>query len=96
MSYYFIAQIKITNEQEYRKYTDRTDEVFKKFKGRYLAVDNQPQLLEGNWNYTRIVLITFESRGDFRDWYNSDEYQEILKHRLAGSQCDSLLVKGLM
>ena len=95
MSYYFIAQIKINDEKEYQKYIDKAGEVFKKYKGKYLAVDNKPELLEGKWDYTRTVLIEFNNREDFNTWYHSPEYQNILKHRLKAATCDTILVKGL-
>jgi len=95
MSYYFVAQIRIIDEKEYQKYIDSAGDIFKKYKGEYLAVDNNPQLLEGDWNYTRTVLIKFESFSDFDAWYNSADYQKILKHRLKAADCDTILVKGL-
>ncbi len=95
MSYYFIAQIRIYDETEYRKYIDKSGEVFRKYHGRYLAVDDNPVVLEGDWNYTRSVLISFERKSDFNDWYNSDDYRDILKHRLKAAQCDTILVKGI-
>ena len=93
MNYYFIAQIKIEDEQTYQKYIDRADAVFAKFNGKYLAVDNNPEVLEGDWNYTRAVLIKFESKKDFEAWYHSKDYQEILKYRLEAARCDTILVK---
>jgi uncharacterized protein (DUF1330 family) len=95
MSYYFIAQIKINNEKEYQKYIDKTGEIFKKYHGEYLSVDNNPLLLEGKWDYTRSVLIKFPDLKDFEKWYNSDEYQNILKYRLKAADCDTILIKGL-
>ena len=92
--YYFVAHIKINDRSEYKKYTDQTDNIFTKFKGKYLAVDNQPKLLEGKWNYSRTVIIQFESEMDFNDWYYSDDYQGILKYRLNAAECDTVLVKG--
>lgn len=94
MEHYFIAQIKINNQEEYEKYIERVDEVFSKFDGEYLAVDDAPIILEGNWSYTRTVLIKFNSKKDFKEWYYSDDYQKILKHRLNGANCDTILAKG--
>ena len=71
MSYYFIAQIKIKDHKVYQKYLDKAEEVFKKFNGKYLVVDDQPDILEGDWNYTRTVVIKFNNRKDFDAWYNS-------------------------
>jgi len=95
MSYYFIAQIKIKDEIEYQKYLDNAGEIFKKYNGKYLAVDNNPQILEGKWNYTRTVIIEFKNKNDFNNWYNSNDYQKILKHRLKAADCDTVLVEGL-
>ena len=68
--------------------------MFSKFKGKYLAVDKCPKIIEGSWDYSRIVIIGFESIEDFNEWYYSIEYQEILKSRLNAAKCDSLIVKG--
>jgi len=94
MSYYFIAQIRIKNEREYQKYTDKAGAVIKRYNGKYLAVDNNPIILEGSWKYTRTVLIAFERKNDFDAWYDSDDYQTILKYRLEAADCDTILVKG--
>jgi len=93
--YYFIAQIRIDNELEYQKYIDKSEKIFGKYNGEYLAVENSPSVLEGSWDYTRSVLIKFKSKIDFENWYYSDDYQKILKHRLKGAHCDSILIKGL-
>lgn len=95
MSYYFIAQIRIKDGIEYQKYLDNADNIFRKYKGEYLSVDNNPQIVEGCWNYTRTVLIRFNNKNDFDEWYNSKDYQDILKHRLKAADCDTILIKGL-
>jgi uncharacterized protein (DUF1330 family) len=95
MKHYFVAQIKINDPEEYEKYLDRFDDIFSRYKGEYLAIDESPDLLEGHWDYTKSVLIKFNSKEDFKDWYYSDSYQEILKHRLNSSKCDTILLEGL-
>ena len=95
MSYYFVAQIKIKDDKEYQKYIDRAGDIFRKHNGKYLSVDNSPMILEGNWDYTRTVLIEFPEYFDFENWYNSKDYQIILKHRLKAADCDTILIKGL-
>jgi uncharacterized protein (DUF1330 family) len=94
MSYYFVAQIRINNAEEYEKYLEKADDIFSQNKGQYLAVDESPAILEGKWDYTKSVIIKFDSTEDFYKWYHSADYQEILKYRLASSDCDTILVKG--
>jgi uncharacterized protein (DUF1330 family) len=95
MTHYFAAQIKINDPDEYEKYLDKFDDIFSKYKGEYLAIDESPNLLEGDWNYTKSVLIKFKSKKDFEDWYYSDDYQAILKYRLNSSKSDTILIEGL-
>lgn len=94
MSVYFIANIEIRDEMEYQKYLARVDGVFAQFEGKYLAVDLNPEVLEGTWDYSRVVLIEFPDRAALLRWYRSEAYQEILKFRLRGARCDSVVIEG--
>lgn len=94
MSYYFIALIQITDPIEYKNYLNKAGEVFKKYKGNYIVLDDDPIVLEGTWDYTRTVIIEFVNKIDFDNWYNSSEYQEILKFRLNASTSNAVLAKG--
>ncbi len=94
MSIYVIAQISITDRDFYNKYQARFLDVFKKFKGRLLAADENPQTIEGVWNFEKVVLMEFPDEDAFREWAFSDEYREISKDRKAGSNGAVLLVKS--
>lgn len=94
MSYYFFANIRITDEAGYRRYLEGVDEVFSKYSGEYLAVDSNPEVLEGEWSYTKAVLIKFPGKSDFEEWYYSDLYQELLGYRLRSSESDAILLRG--
>ena len=89
-----MANIRINSKSDYQLYLDRADEIFSKYNGAYLAVDGSPEVLEGNRDLDRAVLIHFDSKVDFYAWYDSDEYQEILKLRLSAAECDSILIQG--
>lgn len=94
MSCYFIARIQIHDEAEYARYLAACDDVFARFSGRYLAVDEAPVPLEGQPESGRMVIIEFPDEAAFRHWYDSPEYQAILRHRLRGATCTSSLVRG--
>jgi uncharacterized protein (DUF1330 family) len=95
MIHYFVAQIRINDPTGYEKYLDKFDEIFSRYKGEYLAIDESPAILEGTWDYTKSVLVRFKNKQDFEDWYYSDDYQMILKYRLNAAKCDTILVKGV-
>jgi uncharacterized protein (DUF1330 family) len=94
MKAYFILHIKMKDEVVYKKYLERCDAVFCKYKGRYLAVDDEYIVVEGKDESSRIVLIEFDNESDFTEWYNSNDYQDIVKYRLQGSDCNSVLIHG--
>ena len=95
MSVYIIARFNIRDRSEYDQYSAGFQEVFKKFDGRMLSVDEDPLVLAGTWDDTRSVIIEFPSQQSALAWMNSDDYQAIAKHRDAGSTANSILVKGL-
>lgn len=94
MSVYFIANIRIHDEWEYGEYLKGTEDAFAESGGEYLAVDENPEVLEGGWNYTKTVIIKFPDKETLKNWYQSPAYQRILKHRLAGADCDTIAVEG--
>ena len=94
MSYYFIAYIKIHDPEEYEKYLKGYDAVFDKYNGTVIVVDEDPTILEGEWPYTRAVVIRFPSEGELMRWYESPEYQSLTIHRWQASKADIIVVKG--
>ena len=94
MSVYVIAQISIHDRDSYNKYQSRFLDVFKKFKGKLLAADEYPQVIEGVWERDKVILMEFPDADAFREWAFSDEYREISKARKAGSNGTVLLVKS--
>ena len=94
MSAYFIANIRIEDEAAYGRYLAEVDAVFGRFNGEYIAVDQNPIVLEGEWRYSRLVLIRFPNLESLRRWYDSEDYQRILKFRLEGAFCDTFVVQG--
>jgi uncharacterized protein (DUF1330 family) len=95
MAVFFVAKITIHDRAEYSKYEEAFMPVFEMYKGRLLAVDEAPEVLEGAWNCTRTVLIEFPTREDALAWAGSAEYQAIAKHRWAASAGNIVMIKSL-
>jgi uncharacterized protein (DUF1330 family) len=92
---YAIAQLKITDRAAYNHYQQRFMSVMKQFKGRVLAADEHPQIVEGQWDREKVVLLEFPDETAFREWAESPEYVEIARDRKAGSDAVVLLVQGI-
>ncbi len=94
MSAYLIAQISITDRTAYSAYEDGFMEIFQRFKGKMLAVDEKPDVLEGEWPCTRTVLVEFPSKEEALAWYRSDDYQALAQHRFSASDGNTVMVNG--
>jgi uncharacterized protein (DUF1330 family) len=92
---YAIAQLKFKDRAAYDRYQARFMDVFLRHPGTLLAADESPQVVEGQWDGEKVVLMSFPDEEAFRGWAQSPEYQDISKDRLAGADSLVLLAKGL-
>lgn len=70
-------------------------EVFKKYNGKLLGADENPEVMDGDWDFDKVVLMEFPDKESYLSWGLSPEYTEISKNRIAGADATVLLVKGL-
>jgi uncharacterized protein (DUF1330 family) len=94
MAVYAIALITITDRDEYAKYEEGFMEVFARHDGELLVVDEAPRVAEGQWPYTRTVLLRFPDEAALQRWYTSAEYQAIAQHRFKASTANVAVVSG--
>ena len=92
---YVIAQLKVTNSENYKEYVEKVPEVIKKYGGEYLARGAEHQVVEGEDNLPRIVIIKFPSYEKALEWYNSEEYKPIKQIRLDNSEGTNIIIKGV-
>ncbi len=95
MSVYAIAQLWINDRARYGRYMERFMDVFKNYQGRVLAADDNPVVLEGAWDGSKVVMLSFPDEAAFRDWAESPEYLEIAQDRKAAAKSVILLVHGI-
>ncbi|MFF6989261.1 DUF1330 domain-containing protein [Streptomyces sp. NPDC010273] len=59
-----------------------------------LAVDGQPDVLEGEWHGDRTVVLEFESVEAARAWYASEAYGRAKALRQAAADTNAVIVAG--
>lgn len=94
MPVYIIARFNIHDRASYDKYDEAFMDVFEKFDGKLLSVDEEPLAMAGDWNFTRSVLMEFPSQDAMMAWATSPEYLAIAKYREEGSTGEAIMVKG--
>ena len=92
---YLIATLTIHDRDRYADYEAGFLDIFQRYQGTLLSVDEQPTVLEGEWPVTRTVLVQFPDAAAARDWYDSDAYQALMQHRLAASTGSIVMVSAL-
>ena len=94
MSAYIIGLIDIHDRDEYNQYQAGFREIFSKYRGEILVVEETPTVLEGEWPYTRTVVLRFADEGEATRWYESDQYKALARHRFCASRSNVILAKG--
>ncbi len=91
---YIIGHVTITDPVAYKAYGARNDELVPRFGGRFLARGGAAETVEGT-SKERHVIIEFDTPHGAATFYNSPEYQENVKIRLANSTGDIVIVEGV-
>ncbi|MCG7506488.1 DUF1330 domain-containing protein [Mesorhizobium retamae] len=90
---YWMAMVDVRDADIYKKYIETNGTAFSKYGAKFLVRagrHTEPEGPTGN----RHVIIEFDSYETALACYNSPEYQEALKHRLAGSVGKVAIVEG--
>ena len=95
MSAYVIADITVNDLERYEEYKRLAPPAIAAYGGKYLARGGKSELLEGNWEPGRVVILEFESIEKAKKFINSPEYSEAraLRHKTASS--DMIVVESL-
>jgi uncharacterized protein (DUF1330 family) len=94
MSAYIIGQFKFTHRELYDRVEARLVSVFRKFSGRLLVADDQPQVLEGPFECDKVVVLEFPDKTAATAFRDSPEHAAIAADRKAGADAVILLVES--
>jgi uncharacterized protein (DUF1330 family) len=95
MPAYVIVEIDIVDPVGFEEYRKRVGPIVEKYGGKYIAVSDRVETLEGDWKPKRIVVLQFESMERAKEWFNCEEYREPgeIRHRTAKTKM--ILVEGM-
>lgn len=85
----------IRDQSTYQGYVQKAVTTIKNAGGRIIVVDDNVTVLEGRWHGTRTVVLEFDSVAAARNWYDSPEYQAIIKERHDSADANAVLLKGV-
>jgi uncharacterized protein (DUF1330 family) len=94
MPTYIVGDIHITDAATYQAHVPRALATIARFGGRVIAGGGKIDLLEGDPMPERIFIIEFPTADAARRWYQSDDYQAVLKLRLSASHGRVFSIEG--
>ena len=94
MPVYAVAQGRVENRKMLNEYVSKVVSSIESGGGRILGFDETPEIVEGEVDCPRTVIVEFPSRDAFRAWYDSDGYQAILPLRLESTPGTLVVVNG--
>ena len=95
MSAYIIVEIDILDPKGYDEYKNRAGESVEKYGGKYIVRGGATEVLEGDWQPKRIVVLEFESMQRAKDWLHCEEYREPRQMRHRTAKTNMILVNGV-
>ena len=95
MAVYLICDVDVRDAAAYEAYKAQVPAFIRKHGGEYLVRGGAPEVVEGDWKPTRLVLFRFPDAASVRAFVDDPEYQPLaaLRHRVA--RTDMVMVEGL-
>lgn len=95
MAAYLIVDCDLTDPDLYEQYKLRAKPLVERFGGKYLARGGNISRKEDDlWAPKRVVLVEFESAERAESFYESPEYQEVLKISKQSARRTAFILQG--
>lgn len=95
MAAYVIVDIEVLDPEGYADYRELAPPIVAAYGGRYIARGGAVDVLEGEWQPKRLVILEFPSVEQAKAWWDSEEYREPKAMRQRTTHSNLLIVEGL-
>jgi uncharacterized protein (DUF1330 family) len=95
MSAYVIVEIDVHDPVGYEEYKKSARATVQAHGGKYIVRGGKTEVLEGEWQPKRIVVLEFPSTDRAKEWLNCEEYREPRKMRHRTARTNMILVDGV-
>ena len=94
MAAYLIADIEVRDQAAYDEYRTRVPASLVPYDGKFIVRGGATEILEGDWEPGRIVVIEFPTAERAKAWWNSVEYRDVKDIRQRSASTRMVLVEG--
>jgi uncharacterized protein (DUF1330 family) len=94
MPAYFIFHNRVHDAKKIQEYVPRVEQTLAPYRHQILVFSDHSEVIEGETDLPRTVVLRFDSREAAMAWYNSPAYQTVLPLRLEATKGYAVLVEG--
>jgi uncharacterized protein (DUF1330 family) len=87
MAAYFIVDVDVHDRAGMREYLERVPGTLTKYGGRYIVRGGTFEVVEGNWQPTRVVMLELPTMEQAKNWYDCEEYKDMKAVRKESKSC---------
>jgi len=91
---YVIASVDVKDPVRYADYRNMVMPTIATYGGRFLARGGKVDILEGDWQPKRLVIVEFPSVERAKAWWSSPEYADAKALRQATSKGTLVVIEG--
>jgi uncharacterized protein (DUF1330 family) len=95
MTAYVFANVRVEDPAAYEQYRQMVPAIIEHFGGRYLARGGRAQVVEGEQEPGRVIVLEFPSYEAAQLWYSSAEYAEAKRVRQGCAAAEVVIVEGV-
>jgi uncharacterized protein (DUF1330 family) len=94
MAVYLIVNVDVKDPSAYEQYKAEVPALIRKHGGEYLVRGGNFQVIEGDWQPSRLVLFRFPDKKSVLAFFSDPEYQPLKDLRQRVTKTDIVMVEG--
>jgi uncharacterized protein (DUF1330 family) len=95
MAAYVIVDIRVTDPAKFEEYKKLVPASVAAFGGKYLARGGRVEILEGDWDPERLVILEFPTLERAGEWWASEKYRQAKEMRQLSAKTRMIVVESI-
>ncbi|MCY4581579.1 MAG: DUF1330 domain-containing protein [Chloroflexi bacterium] len=95
MPAYLMADVQVHDLESYAAYGAQVPATLEQFGAKFLVRGGASEVIEGEYQPSRLVVIEFPDMETLKAWYNSEAYQGIVGVRWEAATASVICVEGV-
>jgi uncharacterized protein (DUF1330 family) len=95
MSAYLVVDINVHDPAGYEAYRGQVPPIIAQYGGRYLVRGGAVEVMEGDWQPSRLVIVEFADAAAAKAFLDAPEYAALRRVRQATTTSQLIIVQGV-